>query len=161
MIGNVHFTLPTTKQDSLNIWLFRIDIQNILKQKQTLDSKVGNNDVYLCSQTDPCVKHPIFDPPSCELRCWMLFVCSFNTFHDLCFSQLTSGRWDASWRSWWQAGLSSLATIVRTLILFLQLDLKLAIDIFSYRYYVYENISVVCFLNVRPDFQYQNGRKNL
>ena len=25
--------------------LFRIDIQNILKQKQTLDSKVGNDDV--------------------------------------------------------------------------------------------------------------------
>ena len=42
--GNAHFTLPTTKQDSLNI------IQNILKQKQTLDSKVGNDDVeYTCA----------------------------------------------------------------------------------------------------------------
>ena len=30
--------------------LFRIDIQNILKQKQTLDSKVGNDDIeYTCA----------------------------------------------------------------------------------------------------------------
>ena len=49
MIGNARFTLPTTKQDSLNICIIW-DIQNILKQKQTLDSKVGNDDVeYTCA----------------------------------------------------------------------------------------------------------------
>ena len=52
MIGNAHFTLPTTEQDSLNICII-YDIQNILnilKQKQTLDSKVGNDYVeYTCA----------------------------------------------------------------------------------------------------------------
>ena len=50
MIGNAYFTLPTTKHDSKTFVLLGIDIQNILKQKQTLDSKVGNDDVeYTCA----------------------------------------------------------------------------------------------------------------